>query len=85
MSAQLHELLSDEEITEIERTVKSSDDINFITRYHDVKLLTVKQLSDISLILFRTEYPMRVPPCILSAECIHILVRRAEKKKIGIF
>lgn len=53
--------------------------------FEDIRSLTVQQLSDIALILIKTEYGEKCPECILPAKAIEILITRAEKKNIAVF
>ena len=51
----------------------------------DIKEMTVEQLSNIAFILIETEYNCKVPECVLSAEAINILTKRAIERGVGIF
>ncbi len=51
----------------------------------DIKGMTVEQLSNIAFILIETEYNGKVPECVLSAEAINILTKRAIERGVGIF
>jgi len=78
--AKLFELL-----TESEKRKLSTVKYNSICIETDVKKMTVSQLSDIAFILIETEYNKKAPECVLSAEAINILTKRAIESNIGIF
>lgn len=72
----LSELLTDEEKEKIKSSPyhKAIIDIN-----KNMEDLTVNELSDISIILIKTEYGDKTPECILSAESIKILTKRKKQ------
>jgi hypothetical protein len=79
--AKLHELLTEEEKNILSR--------NFSFNYDgakDVTELTVRELAGMGLELIRTEYNWgMMPSCVISAEAINILTKRAKEKKISIY
>lgn len=77
MKAMLIDLITPEERDRINKTTVS------IIKH--IELLTVKELSDISLILIKPKKDGKLPRCILSAKAIQILINRAIKKHIQIF
>lgn len=80
--AKLHQLLSEPEKKKLSNIKFLGASINTET---EVKQMTIEQLSNISFILIETEYNGKAPECILSAEAISILTRRAIKRNIEIF
>lgn len=50
-----------------------------------IKEMTVEQLSNIAFILIETEHNGKVPECVLSAEAINILTKRAIERSLEIF
>lgn len=51
----------------------------------DIRQMTVEQLGSIAFMLIETEYNGKVPKCVLSAEAINILTKRAIERNVGIF
>lgn len=74
--AKLSELLFDFEINEVATYFNSET---------GVSELTVLQCNNIALILIKTEYDGEMPECVLSAETINILTKRAVARGIPIF
>lgn len=72
-------------LTEREESVLSNNPCIYIDLNKNFKELTIQDLFNISLELIRTEYPFKMPSCILSAEAINILTQRAKDKNIGLF
>lgn len=58
-----------------------SENLSVDTR---IENLRVKDLGSIALIVMKEEYGLMVPACLLSAECINIFVRRAQKQNLSI-
>ena len=80
--AKLFELLTENEIQKLSAIKYYGACIDIGT---DIKKMTVEQLSNIAFILIKTEYNGKVPECVLSAEAINILTKRAIEQNIGIF
>jgi hypothetical protein len=80
--ANLSKLLTKSEIEKIENTVFFGGKIDL---YKEIKFLTIEDLSRIGLTLIETEYNGSVPQCVISAEAINILTKRAKEKELGIF
>lgn len=80
----LSNLLTEDELKEIKRLPFTA-----LPAGLDIKDLTVKNLSDIGLILMRTELgsdDARIPEgTIIPAKAIEILLNRAEQKNIPVF
>lgn len=82
--AKLHELLTESEGQQISE-LKTQGNCPPVHLNTEVKHLTVEQLSKIAFILIETEHGDKLHKCILSAEAVTILTRRAIKIGIGIF
>lgn len=80
--AQLYELLKESELLEI-RLVKYSG--GCIDVYQEIKDITIEDLSRLSFMLIKTEYNSIVPNCVLAAESINILTKRAVELNIPMF
>ena len=80
--AKLFELLTENEKQKLS-AIKYYD--TCIETGTEIKEMTVEQLSNIAFILIETEYNGKVPECVLSAEAIKILTKRAIERSVGIF
>lgn len=80
--AKLYQLLTENEKKKLS-AVKFLD--TPISTEIDIKSLSIEQLSQLSFILIETEHNGKIPECVLSAEAINILTRRAIKQNIAIF
>lgn len=69
----LFELLTDSEKEKLSATFYKS----LVETDIEVEKMTVEQLSSIAFILIETEYKDKCPNCVLSAEAINILTKRA--------
>lgn len=57
----------------------------YISTGTDIKEMALEQLRNIAFILIETEYNGKVPECVLSAEAINILTKRAMDRRVSIF
>lgn len=80
--AKLHELLTENENKKLSAIKYYGACVDTAT---DIKEMTVEQLSNIAFILIETEHNGKVPECVLSAEAINILTKRAIERGVGIF
>lgn len=80
--AKLIELLITKEIDQI--IVTKDTILRGIDMDKDVGDLTINDLNALSFLLIRTEYGDVMPKCILGAEAITILTRRAEARHLFI-
>lgn len=74
--AKLFELLTESENKQLGSSIEPNTEI---------KDMTVEQLSNIAFVLIETEYNGNVPECVLSAEAINILTKRAKERNVDIF
>jgi len=79
MRATLRQLLTNDELNKL-----AYSGFNFAW---DMELCNVSMnvLTDIAIMLIRTEYGDVMPSCVLSAKAIEILTHRAIEKKLEIF
>lgn len=80
--AKLIELLTTKEIDQI--IVTKDSILRGIDMDKDAGDLTINELNALSFLLIRTEYGSIMPKCILGAEAITILTRRAKARHLFI-
>lgn len=84
MPTYLYQLLNENESKKIKIRIKIYPELYMILQ-QEVKDLTLKQITEISLTIVASEYNMQIPECNLLTETILILWKRAKEKDLGIF